>query len=145
MGNELDTLYQAFGILRQLKAEEQAALASAVRRWELKPRQYIMQVGDICQYSSCLPEEVRLVKAFGTLGAQSLQEAAYASPRKVLFYASNCPSVCVDIDALIEDAGFAPLYLGGLEHSIRLEVFGALHEFGALGKTVTLEEAKAQL
>jgi putative transcriptional regulator, crp/fnr family len=50
MGNELDTLYQAFGILRQLKAEEQAALASAVRRWELKPRQYIMQAGDICQY-----------------------------------------------------------------------------------------------
>ena len=94
--------------------------------------------------ASCLPEEVRLVKAFGTLGAQSLQ-AAYASPRKVLFYASNCPSVCGDIDALIEDAGFAPLYLGGLEHSIRLEVFGALHEFGALGKTVTLEEAKAQL
>ena len=120
-------------------------MASAVRRWELKPRQYIMQAGDIWQYSSCLPEEVRLVKAFGTLGAQSLQEAAYASPRKVLFYASNCPSVCGDIDALIEDAGFAPLYLGGLEHSIRLEVFGALHEFGALGKTVTLEEAKAQL
>ena len=86
-----------------------------------------------------------LYQAFGTLGAQSLQEAAYASPRKVLFYASNCPSICVDIDALIEDAGFAPLYLGGLEHSIRLEVFGALHEFGALGKAVTLEEAKAQL
>jgi|GEM_PF-1176802 hypothetical protein len=69
MGNELDTLYQAFGILRQLKAEEQAALASAVRRRELKRRQYIMQAGDICQYSSCLPEEVRFVKAFGTLGA----------------------------------------------------------------------------
>lgn len=86
-----------------------------------------------------------LYQAFGTLGAQSLQEAAYASPRKVLFYASNCPSVCGDIDALIEDTGFAPLYLGGLEHSIHLELFGALHEFGALGKTVTLEEAKAQL
>ena len=48
MGNELDTLYQAFGILRQLKAEEQAALASVVRRRELKRRQYIMQAGDIC-------------------------------------------------------------------------------------------------
>jgi len=41
--------------------------------------------------------------------------------------------------------GGAPLYLGGLEHSIRLEVFDSLHEFGALGKTVTLEEAKAVL
>jgi len=48
MGNELDTLYQVFGILRQLKAEEQAALASAVRRRELKRRPYIMQAGGIC-------------------------------------------------------------------------------------------------
>jgi len=92
-----------------------------------------------------LPEGIRLVKAFGTLGAQSLSEGAFAEPLKVLFYASNCPSVQGDIDALITDAGFAPLYLGGLEHSIRLEVFGSLHEFGALGKTVTLDEAKAVL
>ena len=40
----------------------------------------------------------------------------------MLFYASNCPSVREDMDALITDAGFAPLYPGGLEHSIRLEV-----------------------
>ena len=92
-----------------------------------------------------LPEGIRLVKAFGTLGAQSLSEGAFAEPRKVLFYASNCLSVQGDIDTLITDAGFAPLYLGGLEHSIRLEVFGSLHEFGALGKTVTLDEAKAVL
>ena len=92
-----------------------------------------------------LPEGIRLVKAFGTLGAKSLSEGAFAEPRKVLFYASNCSSVQGDIDALITDAGFAPLYLGGLEHSIRLEVFGSLHEFGALGKTVTLDEAKTVL
>ena len=41
--------------------------------------------------------------------------------------------------------GGAPLSLGGLEHSSSLEVFDSLHEFGALGKTVTLEEAKAVL
>ncbi len=92
-----------------------------------------------------LPEGVRLVKALGTLGAQSLSEGAFAEPRKVLFYVSDCPSAQEDMDELITDAGFAPLYLGGLEHSIRLEVFGSLHEFGALGKTVTLEEAKAVL
>lgn len=92
-----------------------------------------------------LPEGIRLVKAFGRLGAQSLSEGAFAEPRKVLFYASNCLSVQEDIDALITDAGFAPLYLGGLEHSIRLEVFGSLHEFGVLGNTVTLDEAKAVL
>ena len=49
------------------------------------------------------------------------------------------------MDELITDAGFAPLYLEGLEHSIHLEVFGSLYEFGALGETVTLEEAKAVL
>lgn len=49
------------------------------------------------------------------------------------------------MDALITDAGFAPLYLGRLGHSICLEVFDSLHEFGALGKTATLEEAKAVL
>ena len=49
------------------------------------------------------------------------------------------------MDELITDVGFVPLYLGGLEHSIGLGVFGRLHEFGALGKTMTLEEAKAVL
>ena len=92
-----------------------------------------------------LPEGVHLVKALETLWAQSLSEGAFAEPRRVLFHVSNCPSVQEGMDALITDAGFAPLYLGGLEHSIRLEVFGGLHEFGALGKIVTLEEAKAVL
>ena len=74
-----------------------------------------------------------------------LPEGAFAEPCKVLFYASDCPIVQEDMDALITDAGFIPLYLGGLEHSICLEVFGSLHGFGALGKTVTLEEAMAVL
>ena len=30
----------------------------------------------------------------------------------------------------------------GLNQSIRIEVFGDLHEAGAVGKTVTLEEAR---
>ena len=30
----------------------------------------------------------------------------------------------------------------GLDQSIRIEVFGDLHEFGVLGKTVSLKEAK---
>lgn len=47
-----------------------------------------------------------------------------------------------EIDSLIESAGFAPLYIGDLSQSIRLEVFGALHEFGALGKAVSLDEAR---
>lgn len=92
--------------------------------------------------ASKLPEGIRLVKGFGTLGAQSLSAEAFASPRKTLLYASNCPSVQAEIDSLIESAGFAPLYIGDLSQSIRLEVFGALHEFGALGKAVSLDEAR---
>lgn len=52
-----------------------------------------------------LPEGVRLVKALRTLGAQSLSEGAFAGPRKVLFYASDCPSVQEDMDELITDGG----------------------------------------
>ncbi len=49
------------------------------------------------------------------------------------------------INELIVDAGFEPLRVGGLDQSIRLEVFGDLHEFGALGKPVSLSEAKEKL
>jgi len=34
------------------------------------------------------------------------------------------------------------LRVGGIDQSIRSEVFGNLHEFGALGKAITMEEAK---
>ena len=35
--------------------------------------------------------------------------------------------------------------IGKIDQSIRIEVFGDLHEFGALGKTVSLAEAKAKI
>ena len=47
---ELTTLYQAFSFLRSLKPEEQEALASVVRRRELRRRQYILQDGDVCRH-----------------------------------------------------------------------------------------------
>jgi hypothetical protein len=37
------------------------------------------------------------------------------------------------------------LYIGHLDQSIRIEVFGDLHEFGGLGKTVSLAEANSKL
>ncbi len=95
--------------------------------------------------AAALPEGARLVKAFGTLGAATLSGAAFATPLNTLFYAAGCPSVQAEVEPLIADAGFAPLYVGGLENSLKLEVFGSLHEFGALGKAVGLEEAKAAL
>lgn len=91
--------------------------------------------------SSLLPKNARLVKALGTLGVASLAAGAFQQPEKVLFYATDDKSIDADIEQLIHDNGFAAVRVGGIDQSIRIEVFGDLHEFGALGKTVTLTEA----
>jgi len=96
--------------------------------------------------STLLPVGAKLVKALGTLGAASLASAAFQLPEQaVLFYASDDRSVDEEVDQLILDSGFNPLRIGGLNQSIRIEVFGDLHEFGALGKTVSLSEAKSRV
>ncbi len=90
-----------------------------------------------------LPQGAKLAKALGTLGAASLANAAWQKPEPaVLFYATDDTGINAEIEALIRDTGFAPLRVGGIDQSIRIEVFGDLHEFGALGKTVTLAEVK---
>lgn len=96
--------------------------------------------------SSLLPKEAKLAKALGTLGAASLRTAAFQKPEPaVLFYATDEASINSDVEDLIRDNGFAPVYIGGVNQSVRLEVFGDLHEFGALGKTVTASEAKERV
>ncbi|MDO4880415.1 MAG: NAD(P)-binding domain-containing protein [Capnocytophaga sp.] len=92
-----------------------------------------------------LPKGVHFAKALGTLGVASLVGEAFATPRKVLFYATDEASINPEVEQLLRDTGFEPLRVGGIDQSIRIEVFGDLHEFGALGKTVTLEEAKSKL
>ncbi len=93
--------------------------------------------------SKNLPKNAKLVKALGTLGAGSLVEASYQSPEKaVLFYATDNSDVDTEIEQLIADNGFEAFKVGGINQSIRIEVFGDLHEFGALGKTVNAKEAK---
>jgi len=92
-----------------------------------------------------LPKGAKLVKALGTLGAGSLAGAARRKPEAVLFYASDDNSINGKIEELIKDSGFEPVHVGKIDQSIRIEVFGDLHEFGALGKVVTLSEAKAKL
>ncbi|GAB3794857.1 NADPH-dependent F420 reductase [Spirosoma humi] len=95
---------------------------------------------------SFLPKGAKLAKAFGTLGVASLAKASGQMPdQAVLFYATDDQSINAAVEELIVDAGFAPLRVGALDQSIRLEVFGELHEFGALGKTVTLAEAKGKI
>ena len=89
-----------------------------------------------------IPCGTKLVKALGTLGVSSLKTAAFQSPeRLVLFYATDNNEIHDVIEQLINDVGFDALMIGGIDQSIRIEVFGDLHEFGALGKTVSLPVA----
>ena len=89
-----------------------------------------------------LPSGAKLVKALGSLGAGSLAGEAFKTPAKVLFYASDDKSLSSAVETLIKDNGFEPVNIGGIDQSIKMEVFGELHEFGALGKAVTKSELK---
>jgi len=93
--------------------------------------------------SSLLPKNAKLAKTLGTLGVASLAGGAFQKPEAaVLFYATDDSSINGDIEQVIRDNGFEPVRIGGIDQSIRIEVFGDLHEFGALGKTVTRDEVK---
>lgn len=95
--------------------------------------------------SALLPKNAKLAKALGTLGVASLAAAAFQNSASVLFYATDDTSINPAIEQIIRDSGFEPVRVGDLEKSIRIEVFGDLHEFGALGKAVTKNEAIAKL
>ncbi|GGB02631.1 NADPH-dependent F420 reductase [Puia dinghuensis] len=96
--------------------------------------------------SKLLPKNAKLAKALGSLSAGSLAGAAFQKPEPaVLFYATDDTGIDATIEDLIRDGGFEPVRVGGIDQSIRIEVFGDLAEFGALGKTVTLAEAKTKL
>jgi len=89
-----------------------------------------------------LPAGARLVKAFGTLSAPSLSAAARQEPeRAVLFYAADDDAAGDLVAGLIRASGYEPVRVGGLDQSIRIEMFGDLHEYGALGRPVTKTEA----
>jgi predicted dinucleotide-binding enzyme len=89
-----------------------------------------------------LPAEARLVKAFGMLSAPTLSAAARREPeRAVLIYPADDAAAGDLVADLIRVAGFDPVRVGGLEQSIRIEMFGDLHEVGALGRVATKTEA----
>jgi 8-hydroxy-5-deazaflavin:NADPH oxidoreductase len=92
--------------------------------------------------AAMLPSSAKFVKAFGTLSAASLKSGAHRSPQPaVLFYACNDEKAGKEVASLIEAIGFAPVRVGKIDQSIRIEVFGDLHEFGKLGRLVSAEEA----
>jgi 8-hydroxy-5-deazaflavin:NADPH oxidoreductase len=89
-----------------------------------------------------LPAGARLVKAFGTLSAPTLSAVARREPeRAVLFYAADDDDAGDLVADLIRESGYEPVRVGGLDQSIRIEMFGDLHEVGALGRAVTKTEA----
>ena len=93
-----------------------------------------------------LPPGARLVKAFGTLSAPTLSAAARREPeRAVQFYAADDTAAGDLVADLIRVGGYEPVSVGGLDQSIRIEMFGDLHEFGALGRVVTKPEALAAI
>ena len=76
--------------------------------------------------------------------AESLASGANRSPeRAVLFYATDHPKAGEVVAKLITASGFAPVSIGSIEQSIRIEVGGDLHELGKLGRLVSAKEAGA--
>ena len=91
-----------------------------------------------------LPPGAELVKAFGTLTADSLSTGANRKPeRAVLFYATDFPEAGRAVSRLITASGFVPMSVGRIDQSIRIEAFGDLHQVGKLGKLVSVKEAQA--
>jgi 8-hydroxy-5-deazaflavin:NADPH oxidoreductase len=89
-----------------------------------------------------LPPGATLVKAFGTLSAPTLAAATRQEPeRAVQFYATDDAAAGDLVADLIRAGGYEPVRVGGLDQAIRIEMFGDLHEYGALGRTVTKSEA----
>jgi predicted dinucleotide-binding enzyme len=96
--------------------------------------------------AAMLPARARYVKAFGTLGAPSLESGANRAPRRaVLFYATDDQAAAAAIERLIAAAGFDPVKAGGAKDVGRLEFpYGDLHQWGGLGgRLLDLEEARA--
>jgi len=76
--------------------------------------------------------------------AESLASGANRSPeRAVLFYATDYLAAGKVVAELIAASGFAPVSVGGINQSIRIEVGGDLHELGKLGRLVSAIEAES--
>ena len=98
--------------------------------------------------AAMLPAGAHYVKAFGTLGADSLASAANRLPRRaVLLYATDDDAAATAIERLISTAGFDPLKVGGVADAGRIEVPGGdLHQHGGLnGQLLDLDQARATI
>ena len=92
-----------------------------------------------------LPASTHYVKAFGTLGADSLASSANREPRRVaLFYATDDDAAGGTAERLIRAAGFDPVKAGGAAAAIRMEGPGGdLSQGGLNGALLDLDQARA--
>jgi predicted dinucleotide-binding enzyme len=97
--------------------------------------------------AALLPAGAHYVKAFGTLGADSLAASANREPRRVaLFYATDDDTAATTVERLIRAAGFDPLKAGGVTDAGRIEgPSGDLNQFGLGGEIIDLEQARSAL
>lgn len=87
------------------------------------------------------PPGARFVKAFGTQSASTLAGSSRRQPPTAQFYATDDQAAGDAVADLIRAAGYAPVLVGGIGQSIRIEAFGDLHEI-TLGTAVTEDEAR---
>ena len=97
--------------------------------------------------TSLLPASAHYVKAFGTLGADSLANGAKREPqRAVLFYATDDDAAATAVEQLIRTAGFEPLRAGGVADAGRIEgPAGDLTQFALNGELLDLDQAHAAI
>jgi predicted dinucleotide-binding enzyme len=97
--------------------------------------------------ASLLPASTHYVKAFGTLGADSLASSANREPQRVaLFYATDDEIAAGTVERLIRAAGFDPVKAGGAAAAIRMEgPNGDLSQGGLNGELLDLDQARAAL
>ena len=97
--------------------------------------------------AALLPASAHYVKAFGTLGADSLASSANREPRQVaFFYATDDDIAAGTVERLIRAAGFDPVKAGGFADAGRLEGPGGdLSQSGLNGELLDLDQARATL
>jgi 8-hydroxy-5-deazaflavin:NADPH oxidoreductase len=96
--------------------------------------------------AALLPAGAHYVKAFGSLSAGSLADAANRAPRRaVLFYATDDDQAAAAAERLITAAGFDPVKAGGVSNAARIEAPGGdLHQNGGLGgRLLDTDQARA--
>ncbi|RAG81012.1 NADP oxidoreductase coenzyme F420-dependent [Streptacidiphilus pinicola] len=141
-----------FPVTQQLLADNVTALQGKI---VVDPSNNVAPDGD--GFKSLNPEGVsagrqladlapgaRFVKAFGTVGADSLDVARTEGGERVaLYYATDDQAAGDAVADLIAKGGWAAVRAGGVDDSGRIEVFGDLHQFGGLnGRLLSEDEAR---